>query len=69
MKENPNKRENFITIRNNDNIFIIFQNLSIKKEDIKDELLKIKEEKENENKSLSLIIDINNLNKDIKFDE
>ena len=69
MKENPNKRENFITIRNNDNIFIIFQNLSIKKEDIKDELLKIKEEKENENKSLSLIIDINNLAKDIKFDE
>ena len=69
MTENTNKNQHFITIKNNENIFLIIQNISFSYFDIKANITELKDEKEKKNKTFSLILDINNLAKPIKNDD
>ena len=71
MTENTYKNKNYITIKNKENIFLIIQDFRFNYGEIgmEKEIKELKKEKERENKTFSLILDINNLAKSIKNDD
>ena len=63
MKENQNKKPNLITIKNKENIFLIIQHFAFNYNESKNSFLDLKK------KTFSLILDLNDLNKTIQYDQ
>ena len=68
MEKNDLENKDFKIINNEKNIFIILQHFNFKLDSKDERLNKIKEEKKNKNKKVTVIVDVNDLSRKIQYD-
>ena len=68
MEKNDLENKDFKIINNEKNIFIILQHFNFKLDSKDERLNKLKEEKKNKNKKVTMIVDVNDLSRKIQYD-